>query len=120
MRTSLSLDSVEEGRGAEIGVYDEKGCGRLGSADPNASGDSISLCARCLSNSRGCGLVRRLFPDDDSDPCSGPICCWGVMAGPSCAGIGCGGVRSWGLASAPRGDGSEGAVMDVLPRLGGG
>jgi hypothetical protein len=81
MRTSLSLDSVEDGKGAEMGVYVEYCWLRLGSLDPYASGDSISLVERCFSNSNGCGLVRLLLPDEDSDPCSTPIWCCGVITG---------------------------------------
>lgn len=74
MRMSLSLESVDEGNGADIGVNDEYAWPRLGSPDPKASGDSISPEVRCgFSSSNGCGFVRRLFPDDDSDPCSGWI-----------------------------------------------
>ena len=53
-----------------MGVYVEYCWVRLGSPDPYASGDSISLVARCFSSSNGCGLVRLLLPDEDSDPCS--------------------------------------------------
>lgn len=72
MRMSLSLKSDDEGNGAEIGVKDMYAWLRLGSPDPKARGDSISPIVRCgFSSSRGSGLVRLLFPDDDSDPCSG-------------------------------------------------
>jgi hypothetical protein len=43
MRTSLSLASVEDGRGAEMGVNVAYVWLRLGSLDPYARGDSISL-----------------------------------------------------------------------------
>jgi len=120
MRTSLSLDSDEVGKGAEMGVYVEYAWLRFGSPDPYCRGDSISLVARCFSNSNGVGLVRLLFPDEDSDPCSTPICCCGVIAGANWEGADGGGVRSCGRGSGPSGDGSGGAVMDCLPLLGGG
>ena len=120
MRTSRSLDSVEDGSGAEMGVKDEYPWLRVGSPDPYASGDSISLVAPGLSSSRGCGRVRLLFPDDDSGPCSGPICCCGVIVGPTCIGIGRGGVRSCACVSGPGGDASDGVVIDALALLTGG
>ena len=50
-----------------MGVYVEYCWLRLGSPDPYASGDSISLVARCFSSSNGCGLVRLLLPDEELD-----------------------------------------------------
>jgi len=103
-----------------MGVYVEYCWLRLGSPDPYASGDSISLVARCFSSSNGCGLVRLLLPDEDSDPCSTPIWCCGVIAGACCEGAVGGGVRSCGRGSELGGEGPGGTVIDCLPLLGGG
>ncbi len=46
MRMSLSLESADEGRGAEIGVNEEYCWLRFVSPDPKASGDPISPIVR--------------------------------------------------------------------------
>jgi hypothetical protein len=78
IRISRSFESLEfeEGSGADVGVKDMYAWLRLGSADPKAEGDSISVVERWgFSSSSGCGFVRRLLPDDDSELCSGWIWC---------------------------------------------
>ena len=69
MRMSLSLESAEDGKGAEMGVYEAYVWPRLGSADPKARGDCVSLDGRWdFSNSNGWGRERRFLPEDDSWP----------------------------------------------------
>jgi hypothetical protein len=116
---SLSRDSVDGGRGPDMGVYVEYVWLRWGSpvAEPNARGDSVSLGARCgFSNSSGVGFVRFFFPEDDSEPRSiWDIC--GVVEAIGAAGVGPGGV-SPNIRASPC-DVSV-AVIDVLAFLGGG
>ena len=66
---SLSLASVADGICADTGVKFVKLTGRMGSpvAGPNAKGDSVlDSSLGGFSRSKGVGLLRFFFPDEDS------------------------------------------------------
>lgn len=115
---SLSLGSVADGS-ADMGVKVEKVMGRMGSpvVGPNGKGDSVpdnSLGG--FSRSKGVGLPRFFFPDEDSEPLSGGCVCWGVITAMGCRGSAPDASTCWRTSA----DGGSDADTDGLPFRGGG